>query len=86
MADLNEVERAASKVRDNCRSIGVALTSCTIPATGKETFEIGDDEMEIGMGAHGELGVLRTKLKSADEIAQTLTETIINDLLTQRRR
>jgi len=80
MADLKEVERAAKKVRDNCRSMGVALTSCTIPATGKLTFTIGDDEMEIGMSAHGEPGVLRTGLKPADEIAQILTERIIQDL------
>lgn len=80
MANLDEVERAARKVRDNCRSMGVALTSCTIPATGKETFTIAEDEMEIGMGAHGEPGVLRTKLKPADEIAQILTERIIQDL------
>lgn len=60
--------------------MGVALTPCTIPQAGKPTFEIGDDEMEIGMGIHGEPGITRGKLKTADEITTTIVESIIEDL------
>src|SRR5437016_1804409 len=59
---------------------GAAFTSCIVPAAGKVTFEIADDEMELGIGIHGEPGRERTKLKSADEIAEILTSTIVKDL------
>jgi dihydroxyacetone kinase-like protein len=68
------------KVNDNGRSMGMALTSCTVPAAGKPTFEIGDDEMEIGIGIHGEPGRERMKLKSASEIVDMMAEAIISDL------
>ena len=57
----------AQKTADACRSIGMALTSCTVPLAGKPTFDIGDTEMEMGMGLHGEPGIWRDKLKTADE-------------------
>lgn len=79
-ASLKEVKTTVEKARDNTRSIGVALTSSIIPATGEATFEIGDDEMEVGMGLHGEPGVERTKIKTARETAEMLLEKLINDL------
>jgi dihydroxyacetone kinase-like protein len=79
-ADLETVTALAKKVNGNGRSMGMALTSCIVPAAGKVTFEIADDEMELGIGIHGEPGRERTKLKSADEIAEILTSTIVKDL------
>ena len=80
MASLAEVKAAAEKAVANTRTMGVALSPCTVPAAGKPTFEIGDDEMEIGMGIHGEPGVRRGKLESADEIAEALTTAVVADL------
>jgi dihydroxyacetone kinase-like protein len=79
-ADLATVTALCQKVQDNVRSMGMALTSCTVPAAGKPTFEIGDDEMEIGVGIHGEPGRERRKLASADEITEALAIPIIDDL------
>ena len=79
-ADLETVTTLAKKVNANGRSMGMALTSCIVPAAGKVTFEIADDEMELGIGIHGEPGRERTKLKSADEIAEILTSTVVKDL------
>lgn len=76
---LDEVTRIAQKAADACRSIGMALTPCTIPLSGKPTFEIGDDEMEMGMGIHGEPGIWRDKLKKADDIADEMYDRIIED-------
>lgn len=78
--DLKSVAELARKVNANGRSMGMALTSCTVPAAGKPTFELGDDEMEIGIGIHGEPGRERMKVKSADEITEMMTETILGDL------
>jgi len=78
-ADLDEVKATTEKALANTRSMGVALSPCTIPSVGKPTFEIGDDEMEIGMGIHGEPGIDRGKLKSADEIAAELLNPILKD-------
>ena len=64
----------------NGRSMGMALTSCTVPAAGKPTFEIGDDEMEIGIGIHGEPGRERRKLAPADEIVESLLTPVLDDL------
>ena len=61
-------------------SMGVALTSCTVPAAGKPTFQIGADEMEMGVGIHGEPGRRRVKLGSADDIAAELSGAILRDL------
>ncbi len=80
MADLPAVKAAALKALDNTRSMGVALSPCTVPEAGRPTFTIGDDEMEIGMGIHGEPGVRRGKLETADQIAVTLTEAVLKDL------
>jgi len=79
-ADLETVTTLAKKVNANGRSMGMALTSCIVPAAGKVTFEIADDEMELGIGIHGEPGRERTKLKAADEIAEILTSTVVKDL------
>ena len=78
--DLAAVTALCQRVQDNVRSMGMALTSCIVPAAGKPTFEIGDDEMEIGVGIHGEPGRERRKLASADEITEALLTPILEDL------
>jgi dihydroxyacetone kinase-like protein len=77
--DLAAVTALCQRVQDNVRSMGMALTSCTVPAAGKPTFEIGDDEMEIGVGIHGEPGRERRPLASADEITETLLSAVLDD-------
>ncbi|MEM1563295.1 MAG: dihydroxyacetone kinase subunit DhaK [Candidatus Bathyarchaeia archaeon] len=79
-APLEEVKRVAEKARDNCRTFAVALSPGTIPATGKPTFTIGEDEMYLGVGAHGEKGVEKVKLKTADETAEILVKGIVQDM------
>jgi dihydroxyacetone kinase-like protein len=78
--DLAAVTALCQRVQDNVRSMGMALTSCTVPAAGKPTFEIGDDEMEVGVGIHGEPGRERRALASADEITEALLTPILDDL------
>jgi dihydroxyacetone kinase-like protein len=78
------VTALCQKVQDNVRSMGMALTSCTVPAAGKPTFELGDDEMEIGIGIHGEPGRTRMKLAGADEITEMLATPILDDLPFER--
>jgi dihydroxyacetone kinase-like protein len=78
--DLASVTALCERVQANVRSMGMALTSCTVPAAGKPTFEIGDDEMEIGIGIHGEPGRERKKLATADEITEMLMTPILDDL------
>jgi len=80
MASLDEVTAAAAKANDACRSIGVALTPCTVPAAGRPTFTIGDTEMEIGMGIHGEPGVRRGALRTADEITAEMLDLLLADM------
>lgn len=82
--DLAGVTRVAQKAADGCRSMAVALSPCTVPQAGKPTFTIGDDEMEIGMGIHGEPGVKRGKLRPADEIADAMLDPILADLSLSR--
>ncbi len=77
---LEEVADVVRKVNDHARSMGMALTSCIVPAVGKPTFDIGDDEMEIGIGIHGEPGRQRMKLEPADQIVDRLLEPILDDL------
>jgi len=77
---LDEVIRAAQKAIDHCRSIGVGLTPCTIPAVGKPNFSVEPGKMEVGIGHHGEPGVLVSELKSADEIAKLSLDYILPDL------
>jgi dihydroxyacetone kinase-like protein len=79
-ADLATVTALCQKVQDNVRSMGMALTSCTVPAAGKPTFELGDDEMEIGIGIHGEPGRTRMKVATAAEITSMLATPILDDL------
>ncbi|MDQ3690851.1 MAG: dihydroxyacetone kinase subunit DhaK [Chloroflexota bacterium] len=78
--DLAAVTALCQRVQDNVRSMGIALTSCSVPAAGKPTFELGDDEMEVGVGIHGEPGRERRKLASADEITDVLLTPILDDL------
>ncbi len=79
-APLQQVADLARKVNSQGRSMGMALTSCTVPAAGKPTFDLGDDEMEIGIGIHGEPGRHRVKLALAHEIADMLATPVIEDL------
>lgn len=78
--DLDGVKRVAEKACANVRTMGVALTSCTVPRLGHPSFEIGGDEMEIGMGIHGEPGVRRGKLLPADEMVDEMLAPILKDL------
>ena len=77
---LDEVERIARKAVANVRSMGVAVSAGSIPETGKPTFELADDEIEIGMGAHGEAGIARQKLAPADAVADQLMAKILPDI------
>jgi dihydroxyacetone kinase-like protein len=79
-ADLAALKTLGDRVNKATRSMGVALTSCTVPAAGKPTFAIGDDEMEMGVGIHGEPGRKRVKLMQADAIAEEMIGAIIGDL------
>lgn len=79
-ADLAALQALGTKVNEQTRSMGVALTSCTVPAAGRPTFQLGDDEMEFGVGIHGEPGRRREKLRSADEIVAELCAAIADDL------
>jgi phosphoenolpyruvate---glycerone phosphotransferase subunit DhaK len=79
-ADLYTVKTMAEKTVVNTCSMGVALTSCIVPEAGHPGFTIGEDEMEIGLGIHGERGVRRGKIQSADETTEILMKTILNDL------
>jgi dihydroxyacetone kinase-like protein len=78
--DLAAVKAVAAKVNDNGRSMGMALTSCIVPAAGKPTFDLPDDQMEIGIGIHGEPGRYRRDLASAKDIAEQLLDPILSDL------
>ena len=78
--DLSEVTRAAQAAADACRSIGVALSPCTVPQAGRPTFEIGETEIEMGMGIHGEPGVWRGELKTADDIAGEMMDRLLDDM------
>src|SRR5438094_2341233 len=79
-ASLEQVATLARKVNSQGRSMGMALTSCAVPSAGKPTFELGDDEMEIGIGIHGEPGRRRVKLAPAADITEMLATPIIEDL------
>jgi dihydroxyacetone kinase len=77
---LAEVERIGLKASAATRSIGVALSGCEVPGSGRPTFELADDEMEIGMGVHGEPGIERGPLRPADEVAHALVDAILRDV------
>jgi dihydroxyacetone kinase-like protein len=78
---LDEVEAVARKALVNLRTMGVALTPCIVPQVGKPTFTLGEEEMEMGMGIHGEPGVSREPLKTADEIATRMLSAIRGELV-----
>ncbi|WP_281966009.1 dihydroxyacetone kinase subunit DhaK [Serinicoccus marinus] len=82
--DLASCAALARRVNEQGRSMGIALTSCTVPAAGKPTFELADDEMEIGIGIHGEPGRSTEKLAPARDIAARLVEPVVSDLSLER--
>jgi dihydroxyacetone kinase-like protein len=79
-ADLAAVAAVAREVNERSRSFGVALSSCTTPAAGKPTFELGDSEVELGIGIHGEPGRRRESLGSASEVVAVMVEAVLSDL------
>jgi dihydroxyacetone kinase len=79
-ADLKQVAAAAEEANENCRSMGIAMSSCTIPASGLPIFHISESEMELGMGLHGEPGVYRGAMLTADEIAAQIVDHILRDM------
>jgi dihydroxyacetone kinase-like protein len=79
-ANLDQLLALAKKVNTQVRTMGVALTSCTPPAKGTPIFEIGDDEMEVGVGIHGEPGRRRDKIKAADAIIDEMFDAVASDL------
>lgn len=79
-ADLDQVQATAQKVIDNVRTMGAAIEPCTVPAAGKPGFTLSDDEMEIGIGIHGEPGTHREPVKKADEIVDMLLSQILDDI------
>jgi dihydroxyacetone kinase-like protein len=85
MLSFDECERIARKANDHTFTMGVALSPCSLPQTRRPNFEIGEDEMEIGMGIHGEPGVARGKLKSADEITDEMLDNILKEMPHSRR-
>ena len=76
---LNELYKIVSETNSNIRTLGVALSPCILPEAGKPTFEINDNEIEIGMGIHGEPGISREKLKSANDLTDDICNRILND-------
>jgi dihydroxyacetone kinase-like protein len=83
-ADIDELVRLGTKVNSVTRTMGMALTSCTPPAKGSPLFELGDDEMEMGVGIHGEPGRSREKLADANAIVDELLEAVVTDLPYER--
>lgn len=77
---LEEVKTVAEKAISNVRSLGFAFSSCTVPAKGSPTFQLAEDEMEFGVGIHGEPGIKREKIATADELAKRIVEAILNDM------
>ncbi len=77
---LQQVAEIARRANASARSMGMALTSCTVPQVGRPTFELGEDEMEVGIGIHGEPGRSRMKLRPAHEIVELLADPVLNDL------
>ncbi|MFD3157734.1 dihydroxyacetone kinase subunit DhaK [Haloimpatiens sp. FM7330] len=80
MYSLDKVKEIAEKTVSYTRTMGVALTPCIVPEVGKPTFTIGENEMEIGMGIHGEPGINRTELKTCDEVVEIMLNKIVEDL------
>lgn len=84
MLPLDEVTRIAQKAADHVRTMGVALSPCIIPRVGHPSFELGETEMEIGMGIHGEAGIRRGQLVAADEIVNEMMKAILDDMQLRR--
>lgn len=80
MMNLEEVTAVAQKAVDNTRTMGVALTPCIVPEVGKATFSVNEDEIEIGMGIHGEKGIEVRKMMTANEVADVVMEKVLSDL------
>lgn len=80
MMPLEEVARVARKAVDNIRTMGVALSPCIVPEVGKPTFSITEDEIEVGMGIHGEPGIEVRKMMTAEETAQLIMDKILTDM------
>ena len=78
-ASLEEVFDSATSANNNIRTLGVAVSPCTLPEAGRPTFEISEDEIEIGMGIHGEPGIKREKLRKADPLVDDLCKRILDD-------
>ena len=85
-AELGALEALGKRVNDSTRSMGVALTSCTVPAAGRPTFELDEGEMEMGVGIHGEPGRRRVPLMPADAIAEEMIGAITADLAPRAAR
>ncbi len=81
---LDEVVKITERTLANTRTMGVALSPCIVPLAGKPTFTLSDDEMEIGMGIHGEPGMKREKIQNANNITERMTNTILEDLKCQK--
>ncbi|MGQ9474442.1 MAG: dihydroxyacetone kinase subunit DhaK, partial [Candidatus Caldatribacteriaceae bacterium] len=79
-ADLAKMKEIGTRAVFNTRSLGVAHTPCIMPSSGKPSFEIGENEMEIGVGHHGEPGIKRMNMMSADEVTELMTLRVIEDL------
>ncbi len=84
LAPIEDVKRVAEKAAASVRTMGVALSPCIVPEVGKPGFTIGEDEMEIGMGIHGEPGIHRGKLEPADDVVDTMMAAILTDLPFQK--
>ena len=84
MMSLEEVRNVTERALQNIRSMGVALTPCIVPQAGEPTFQIGENEMELGMGIHGEKGIEACPLKTADETVEELFKRITDDMPLER--
>ncbi|MDZ7548101.1 dihydroxyacetone kinase subunit DhaK, partial [Clostridium perfringens] len=82
--DLSEVKRVAEKTIENVKSMGMAISSCIVPAAGKPNFNLAEDEVEIGIGIHGEPGTHREKISTADSIVEQLVERILLNIDIQK--
>ncbi len=79
-ADLEQVQAVAQRVIDNVRTMGAAIAPCTVPAAGKPGFELKEDEMEVGIGIHGEPGTHKESMRPADEVVDLLLDKILADI------
>ncbi len=80
LADLDEVQRVAEKTAGRTATMGIAMSSCWVPGAGRTIFEIGEEDIEVGMGIHGEPGIARIKLETSKEIAQRIVPKLVEDL------